>query len=422
LLVVKQGYEDKVKAVFQKWEIPCVVLGRVAKSSHARVYNGTELVADLPTKTLVEAPTYRLKGVLSPEEKAARDFPLASLPLPQMSPEQVLLKLLSAPNIASKAFVYRQYDHQVQNNTVVPPSSDAAVLRIKGTKRGIAISIDGNGRYCHLDPYQGGAMAVAEACRNVSCVGAEPVALTDCLNFGNPERPEIYYQLEWCVRGMAKACRVLGVPVVSGNVSLYNETEGQAVLPTPVVGALGLLEDVAKHATQGFKQEGDVVVLLGSGKVTGRSSALAGSELVNVLHAMDAGRPYIDLGLEARVQVLCRRAITEGLVRSAHDCSDGGLAVALAESCIGGGIGFRGEFTVTGRWDAALFGETQSRIVVSVPEKHVPALERLARQLQVPLVRLGVASARRFFLPDYFDLAVEGIDRAWRFGLEQALK
>ena len=238
----------------------------------------------------------------------------------------MLLKLLACPNIASKRWVYQQYDHQVQTNTVVAPGSAAAVLRIKGTSKGIALTTDGNGRYCYLDPYTGGTIAVAEAARNVVCVGAEPIALTDCLNFGNPEKPEVYYQLEECIKGIAAACRTLDVPVVSGNVSLYNETRGQPVYPTPVVGMLGLIEDINKVCRIGFRDEGDVVAVLGGKK---GDSGLGGSEYLEVMHNLVAGSPNLDLDLEKRVQETCLDMIRDGLIKSAHDCSLGGLAVAL---------------------------------------------------------------------------------------------
>ena len=296
--------------------------------------------------------------------------------LPTQGPAQALLQLLASPNVASKESVYRQYDHQVQTNTVVGPGSDAAVLRLKDSSKAIALCIDGNGRYCYLDPYRGGQIAVAEVCRNLSCAGAEPVALTDCLNFGNPERPEVYYQLEWCIRGMARACRALGVPVVSGNVSLYNETRDQAVYPTPVVGGLGLLEDAALHTRSSFPEEGLAVALLGRADLRARASDLAGSEYLQAVHGLVAGRPAVDLGLERRVQTLCRRLIAEGIALSAHDCSDGGLAVALAESCVQGGVGFVAGAVLPPRWDAALFGEGQSRIVVSLHPRPLAAVWR----------------------------------------------
>ena len=220
---------------------------------------------------------------MEPErQRTLREYDLDALPLPDETPPEVLLKLLASPNIASKEWAYRQYDHHVMTNTVVEPGGDAAVLRIKGTRKGIALTTDGNGRYCYLDPYQGGMIAVAEACRNVSTVGAEPIALTDCLNFGNPEKPEVYFQLEECVKGMAAASAAFGAPVISGNVSLYNETHGKGIYPTPIIGALGLLEDVTAHAGMAFRQEGDAVVLLGAGEVSSDAASMGGSEYLEV--------------------------------------------------------------------------------------------------------------------------------------------
>ena len=420
LLVVKPDRRGKVEDLLRKWEVPCVEIGRVTGTGKATIRDGVEQVADLPVSLLTEAPKYRLKGVRGPHQRELQRFPMASLPLPQEGPGPALLRLLGSPNICSKEQVYRQYDHQVQTNTVIAPGGDAAVLRVKGTQKGIALCTDGNGRYCYLDPYRGGAIAVAEACRNLACVGAEPIALTDCLNFGNPENPEIYYQLEWCIRGMARACKEFSVPVVSGNVSLYNETQGQAVYPTPVVGALGLLEDVRLHCTPPFKDAGHAVVLLGASAIRGRASSLAGSEYLEVFHEKVAGRPTIDLSLESRVQQLCRRAIQEGVLAAAHDCSEGGLAVALAECCIPG-IGFRADFKLRGRWDAALFGEDQSRIVVSLHPESLAKLEVMAAELAVPMVLLGVTtSGPRFVIEGVLDLPLGDVQGAWRSGLDQA--
>jgi phosphoribosylformylglycinamidine synthase len=304
---------------------------------------------------------------------------------------------------------------------------DAAVLLVRdgyggsGTGKGIAVSTDGNSRMVYLDPYIGGQLVVAEACRNVSCVGAEPIALTDCLNFGNPERPEVYFQLEECIKGMADACRSFGVPVVSGNVSLYNENGDQAIQPTPVIGALGLLEDVTLHCDSAFRNAGDVVVLLGAAELTGDASSLAGSEALEVLHGTIAGQPHLDLGLEARVQKLCRAAIGQGLLTSAHDCSEGGLAVALAESCILGGQGISVTATPSGRWDAALFGEEASRILVSVHPDKLAALKRLAAADDVPLLRLGKIGGDAFKIGKLVNLPLADVDHAWRTGLEALL-
>ena len=418
LLVVKPDRVAQAQAVFQKWGIRCSEIGEVIGIGAAMVSEGKTSVANLDVEVLSKPPAYRLKGVRPAGQDELKSWPLGSLPLPAEGPAEVLVRLLRSPNIASKEQVYRQYDHHVQTNTVAAPGGDAAVLRIKGSQKGIALCTDGNGRYCYLDSYQGGAIAVAEACRNLSCTGAWPIALTDCLNFGNPENLETYYRLEQCIRGMARACRVLGVPVVSGNVSLYNETQGRAIYPTPIVGGLGLLEDVRLHCTLDFKGPGYVVALLGADQVRGRAQDLAGSEYLELIHSRVAGKPAIGLELERKVQQICRRTIREGLVSSAHDCSDGGLAVALAECCLVGGVGFHGSFKVTGRWDSALFGEAQSRIIVSLKSENLGHLQELARELNVPVVCLGTTvSAPAFTIDGLIDLSLGELERAWRYGL-----
>ncbi|MEE9202022.1 MAG: AIR synthase related protein, partial [Dehalococcoidia bacterium] len=288
------------------------------------------------------------------------------------------------------------------------------------TRRGLALSTDGNGRYTYLDPFAGGAMAVAEAARNVVCSGARPLAITNCLNFGNPERPDVFYQLKEAIRGMAAACRRLRVSVISGNVSLYNEAQGQAIYPTPVVGMLGVLSDLGRRCPSGFRGEGDLVLLLGPWG--GGASSLGGSLYLDMAHGLVAGRPRIDLNMERRVQRLCLSAMRRGLVRSAHDCSDGGLLVALVEACIMGGVGFRGgDWRVEDRWDAALFGEAPSRIVVSVSPEFVPALEALASRLRVPVTKLGATGGTRVTVSGLTDLSLDEIGRAWRGGLEGAV-
>ena len=422
LLIVNPEAQDTITAILEKWDLPWVVIGRVEEGNRARIFDGDLPVADLPVKALTQPILYQLEGVPSPEAEEAAGYPLESVPLPHLTPNEILLDLLRSANIASKESVYRQYDTQVQTNSVLTPGgADAALLRIKGTSKGLALATDGNGRYCWLDPFAGGTIAVAEASRNVSCVGAKPVALTDCLNFGNPERREIYYQLEQCILGMAEACRALNLPVVSGNVSLYNETRGEAVFPTPVIGALGLTADVNCHVGAGFQKPGHAVVLLGVAAVEGRSEDLAGSEYLELCHGLVAGRPSIDLDLEAKVQALCRRAIADGLVTSAHDCSDGGLAVAIAESSILGGHGFTGSFQIQGRWDAALFGESQSRILLSLPSQKLPRLQAMADRMDVPLIILGEVGQDRITMTGPINLVLEDAASASRNSLENAL-
>ena len=424
LLVTQPEHVDRVRQVFQKWDVPCREIGQVIQQPQAHIMDGGEGVAQLPIKQLSEAPRYRLKGAPSPEQLERQRLSLNDVPLPVQGVSDTLLQLLASPNIASKHSVYRRYDHQVQTNTVVGPGSDAAVLRIKGTGKAIALSIDCNSRYCFLDPYRGGQIVVSEVCRNLSSTGAEPLALTDCLNFGNPERPDIYHQLEWCIRGMARACRFLGVPVVSGNVSLYNESQGQPIYPTPIVGGLGLIEDANARATSAFPEEGLTVYLLGQSSLRARATDLAGSEVLRVAHRLVAGRPAISLPLEQRVQALCRQAIKQGIVLSAHDCSDGGLGISLAECSIPSGIGFVGGPSLArlpARWDCSLFGERQSRIVIAIHEDRVADLQGLAAQSNVPMLELGRTGGRRFRLGRYADLPLSEVADAWEGALDRAL-
>ena len=419
LVIVKKGREGQVKALFDKWELHSQIIGQVTADGETRVVDGDVPAAKLPVSLLTDPPRYRPAASRPPWLDRLQKADLARLPATSQAPDQVLLRLLASPNIASKEAVYRQYDHQVLDDTVISPGADAAVLRIKGTSRGIALTTDGNGRQCYLDPFSGGAMAVAEAARNLVCVGARPIALTDGLNFGNPEKPDVYYQMEQCIKGMAQACKALSLPVISGNVSLYNESRGEAIYPTPIVGAVGLLENIERRCTPGFKNAGDLVFLLG--EQTQDPASLGGSEYLEVLHGRVEGRPTIDLELERRVQEMCLQAIGEGKLKSAHDCSDGGLAVALAECAIIGGSGFTGGWPVEGRVDAALFGEAASRIVVSVAAEESAWLEELARRTQVPVGRLGVVGGERFTIGADIRLDISEMAAAWRGGLEAAL-
>ncbi len=431
LLIVKPGREDAVAALFERWDLAVTAIGTVTGNGLARVYDGETLAAEVRVDTLVEAPQYRPHGARPAYLDRLQSAPMPPAPDPSEA-RRILLTLLAAPNIASKRAVYRRYDHEVQTRTVVKPGAgDAAVLRLRETPKGLALAVDGNGRLAYLDPYTGGAMAVAEACRNVAVAGAAPLAVTDCLNFGNPEKPEVYYQLEECIRGMSDACRALGVPVVSGNVSLYNETQGEAIYPTPVVGAVGLMDDVVARVGAAFSQAGDVVLLLGA-QLQADESTLGGSEYLAVEHGAVAGKPSLDLEAEARLQRLLVDLAKARLLSSAHDCSDGGLAVALAESALLGGVGFVGEgdwapdrrgagTPDAGRWDAALFGEAPSRAVVSCPASSVAAVEAAAAAAGTPAVRLGAAGGARFVLPSLVDESVETLAGAYYAGLERAL-
>jgi phosphoribosylformylglycinamidine synthase subunit II (EC 6.3.5.3) len=431
LVVVKRGDEDKVKSLLDRWELHSDIIGQVTDTGLAVVKEGKEVVAEAPVRLLMAPPFYRLRSKRPAWLTELQSLDMSAIP--DLKPRQcnsILLRLLASPNIASKECTYRQYDHQVMNNSVVLPGSDAAVLRIKGTKKGISLTTDGNGRYCYLDPFVGGVIAVAEAARNLVCSGAAPLAITDCLNFGNPEKGDVYYQLKECIKGMARACRELQIPVISGNVSLYNETKGEAIYPTPVIGMVGIVNDINRHCTVSFKDEGDLVFLLGNltplvdsyQLSTMSCNGLGGSEYLELVHGLIKGKPVIDLSLEKRVQHCCLEAIKRGFVKSAHDCSEGGLLVAIAESCITGNIGFRGEsWKLKGRLDSTFFGEHQSRIVVSVPLNSIAKLNRIAGKWRVPLTLLGKVGGKRLVVESYIDLPLAKVGKTWRNGLRQLL-
>jgi phosphoribosylformylglycinamidine synthase len=422
LIVVRAGHEAEVASIFDRWDLRSDVIGHVTDDGNARIIDDTQLAANVPVALLTDPPLYRLDGVKPGWLDELQSFDLSSILVPSDSPETILKALLAAPNIASKEWVYRQYDHQVQTNTVAAPGGDAAVLRVKGTEKGLALTTDGNSRICYLDPYIGGMIIVAEACRNLACVGAEPIALTDCLNFGNPEKPEIYYQLENCIRGLADASQAFDAPVISGNVSLYNESHGTGIYPTPVIGALGLMDDVSKRTGVAFQHPDDVVVLLGQNMIDANPRQLAGSEYLERIHGKVVGMPEIDLSLEVRVQQVCRRLIRGGVVNSAHDCSDGGLLVALAESCIAGEIGMSLNAEIPHRWDIALFGEKQSRIVVSVPPNRMDQLSSLCAEENVDWREIGAVGGDRLHVGDILDVSLADVDSAWKKGLETALR
>jgi len=421
LIVARAGAEKAVMDVFAKWGLDAVVIGKVTDDGMLRVSAAGQEVVSLPVEPLAhDAPVYERPYSPPADLEELQRLDLNQLPAPS-DYGALLLRLLDAPNIASKRWAFRQYDCLVGGNTVVGPGSDAAVLRIKGTKKGLALSVDCNSRYCLLDPYVGAMSAVVEAARNVVCSGAEPLGVTDCLNFGNPEKPEIMWQFREAVRGLRDACTALGVPVVSGNVSFYNETDGRPIPPTPTVALVGLLTDVSHHTTQWFKGEGDVILLLGRTR-----EELGGSEYLAVARDLVRGTPpWIDLAVEMQVQQVCLQAIRDGVVRSAHDVSEGGLAVALAEACVSGPdepVGAEIEMEAAIRPDAWLFGESQSRILLSVRRKHVNRVRDLARAADVPLTILGEVRGRRLRIGNLIDVPAADLRRAWAEALPRRME
>jgi phosphoribosylformylglycinamidine synthase len=387
LIVAQAGREQELLEIFKKWDLEAVIIGRVSSDGYLRCLWHGQVVAEIPAaKISSEAPLYDRPQRRPAEQDELQSLELERIPVPE-DLGQVLLKLLGSPNIASKEPIWQQYDHMVRTNTVLRPGSDAAVIRLKGTPLGVAMSVDCNPRYCLLEPYLGGAHAVAEATRNVASAGARPRAITDNLNFGNPEKPQVMWQFVQAVRGIGEACRALNTPVVSGNVSFYNETKGRAILPTPTVAAVGVLDDVSRAVSSAFKAPAHVVVLLGQCK-----EELGATEYLALIHGLERGMPpSLDLQAELRLQHLLVEAAGKGLLSSAHDCSEGGLAVALAECAIQGALGAKVNLQALPRMrpDALLFGETASRVVASLPEERLGHLEALAKAHQVPLAVLG---------------------------------
>ncbi len=409
LVIAKKGCERRVQKIFAKWGLNSVIIGKVTDDGMLRVKNKGKVVAEIPASSLVlggGAPVY-IREKKKPEYlKEATKLNLAQLKVPE-DLNQALLQLLGSPNIASKRWVYEQYDTQVRTATVVGPGSDAAVLRIRKTNKAIATTTDCNARYCYLNPRRGGRIAVAEAARNVVCAGAKPLAITNCLNFGNPYDPEVYWTFAECVAGMGEACRALKTPVTGGNVSFYNEDPERIVYPTPVVGMIGLVEDINHITTIGFKHEKDLIILLGQNK-----EELGASEYLKVIHNLVRGDcPELDLEEEKRVQDACLAMIKADLVNSAHDCSEGGIAVALAECCIfsteGWGANIKLDQPI--RADALLFGESQSRIVITINPTNLLRIEKIANIFKVPFSVIGKVEGKNLKVEGMIDLPVKNL-------------
>ena len=362
--------KPEIQEIFKKYDLDCVAIGKVTDDKMLRLLHHGEVVAEISADALAEeAPVYHKP---SAEPAYFREFQEMNMDVPQVdNVEEMLEKLLKQPTIASKEWVYNQYDYMVRTNTVVAPGSDAAVVRIRGTRKALAMKTDCNSRYIYLDPETGGKIVVAEAARNVVCSGAKPLAVTDNLNFGNPEKPEIFWQIEKSTDGMAEACKILEAPVIGGNVSLYNETNGEAIYPTPVIGMVGLVEDLDHITTQSFKSAGDLIYLLGETK-----PEFGGSELQKLMEGKIYGQsPQIDLEVEKKHQKAVLDAITAGLVASAHDLAEGGLGVALAESTFGSDLGAK--VNTTGDVVTALFSESQSRFLLSVKKENQAQFEKI---------------------------------------------
>lgn len=402
---------SRIKEICDRWNINCARIGTVTENGLYRIFNGSKLEGQIPVETLTEkAPCYhhshREPGYLKqvsgnqPDNQQYEDL------LKQQGVNEIFINMIKAPNICSKKWVWEQYDNMVQANTVVLPGKDGAVVRIKGKDKALAFTTDGNGRYCYLDSYTGSMIAVAEAARNLVCCGAVPMGISDCLNFGTPEKPGIFWQFKSCIEGMSEACRVLDIPIISGNVSFYNENYSKAIHPTPVVAMAGLITGLDKIVTMDFKQQGDIIMLLGENR-----NQMGGSEFEEVFWGKVAGKcPTLDIQFESRLQQLCLNLVSGGLLQSAHDCSVGGLAVALAKCSIGGNIGARINIDeVDKNILKTLFNESQSRIVISIKDSLLDQVKKVCAEYGIPCRVLGTVGGKSFKINEDINLRLNDI-------------
>jgi phosphoribosylformylglycinamidine synthase subunit PurL len=431
LMVAKAGMEEECLTICRKWDLDAAVVGKVTGDGLLRVLDQGKVVAEIPAKALADdGPRYERSYSPPAYQDMLTNLNYDSIP-DVKDVNAALLTLLSSPTIASKRWVYEQYDHMVRTNTIVRPGSDAAVVRIKGTNKAVAMTVDCNGRYCLLHPYEGARLAVAEAARNLVCSGAEPIGLTDCLNFGNPERPDVMWQFVLAIEGLKDACEHFRIPIVSGNVSFYNETNGLSIYPTPMLGMVGLLEEAERAMTQWFRADGDAIVLLGKTR-----DDLGGSEYLKVLQHREQGSPpLLNLETEKGLHEFVLNVIHEGLIQSAHDCSDGGLAVALAECCVSGPGAARGAVVKLElgslRRDALLFGESQSRIILSIRPNAVESVLSRASEAGIPAAHIGTVGGDRLVIDAErgshseacrIDLAIEKVRDRWTHAIEERLR
>jgi len=425
LLCVKKGKEEIIEKIFSKWGLNANVIGEVTNDGIVHIRYKGKSVVEVKADDLTNAPMYDVSCTKPDYLNQINSLDMNKIAEPK-DYNKVLTKLLGSPSIASKEWVYQQYDHMVQTNTIVSPGSDAAVLRLKGMNKAIAATTDCNSRYCYLNPYQGAQIAVAEAARNLVCSGAEPAAVTDCLNFGNPTKPERFWQFKKCVEGIVSACQFFELPVVSGNVSFYNESPKGAIFPTPAIGMIGIINNIKRTCTQYFKKENEIIILLGICK-----EELGGSDYLKEIHKLVRGpAPELNLGFEEAVQETAKEAIKKGLVSSAHDCSEGGLAVALAESCISykenmiGAVVDNLDFSI--RTDALLFGESQSRVILSCGARFAKEIKKIAERHQAPFRVIGRTGGNNFKILDkrkeIINLSLEKLSGHWRQALKKIIE
>lgn len=422
LVIVEKGKENRVFDIFNKWGLHAAVIGKVTEDGMLRIMDGGEKVAEVPAASLADESPVNYRKYKKPEymDKLA-GFDTSALSMPE-DMNETLITMLKSPNIASKEWVYNQYDHMVRTDTAVKPGSDAAVIRIKGSNKGIALTIDCNSRYCYLNPYEGAKASVCEAARNIAASGGKPIAVTDCLNYASPEDEEIYYQLRNSILGITEASRILDTPVISGNVSLYNQSESAAIYPTPAIGMLGLLENVNNAMDIHFKNEEDTIIHVGETK-----DEIGGSEYLSVIHRVEAGRmPEIQLEIEKNTIEGVLNCINKGLVNSVHDISNGGLVVALAECCFKNELGIDVELKSGLRDDVTLFSESQGRFVLTSSRENSHNIINVFTRLGVQAEAIGKVARDNFNIKindkKVINMDVKEMKNAWKGSLPCAMK
>ncbi|MFH1654124.1 MAG: phosphoribosylformylglycinamidine synthase subunit PurL [Pseudomonadota bacterium] len=417
LIVAKQGFEEKVIDIFKKWDLDAAMIGEVVGNRKIEAIHNGEKVLEIPVSPIVcEAPVYKRAVAMPDYQEEKQQLNSSDVPVPK-DMTQTLKRLIFHPNLARKSWVWEQYDHMVMTNTVLHPGGDAAVIRLKGSKRGIVLSCDANPKYCFLDPYNGGAHAVAEAARNISAVGGRPLAISNCLNFGSPEDPGVMWQFQQVTAGMSDACKIFNTPVTGGNVSFYNETFGKAIYPTPVITMVGVVDDVDKACSQGWKAQDDAIILLGYFE-----PELGATEYLERIHGVVKGlAPVLDLERERLTQHVCRTAISRGLIRSAHDLSEGGLAVALAECSLLSESKYGSAVVINGvkRVDQLLFGETASTLIVSTPPEDLAMLMEIAQTEGVPAQVIGRVGSDKLTIGNHINVSVSELYEGWSTAYEK---
>ena len=420
LLAVNSKYIKPVIQIFEKWDLDASVIGKFVKGNELEILENKKILSKTSINILTDPPTYKLNGTKPKWMINLQDNKTKITQKNNLSQEETFIQLLESPNLSSRRSIYRQYDHHVQTNTLIEPGGDAALIRIDGSSKGIAVSTDCNSTLCYLDPYIGTLIAVSESCRNVSLTGATPVALTNGLNFGNPKNNDVQFQLTESIKGLKDAANKFKIPIISGNASLFNESEEEAIYPTPIIGSVGVLNNINKLCTMEFKNEGDFIFILGSDKTYDYGNCLSGSEYMKFFFDEISGKPKINIEKEVSLQKICRELIDFELINSAHDCSDGGLSIAIAESAIIGNIGAKIYEDIPLNWEEALFGETQSRIIITTPKDKIYKFEKLLSD-KIPYKKIGEVTGEKIIFGETFKVKLISAQKHFNDGLQLSI-